>query len=259
MTRPRWITATDAPDAFPPLNDALSEPDGLLAIGGDLSPQRLLAAYARGIFPWYESGQPILWWSPNPRLVLFPEKLHISRSLSKVLRKGQLKVTADTAFNRVIHACGASREHAEGTWITTAMKTAYAELFTLGYAHSIEVWNEGELVGGLYGIALGKVFFGESMFSLQTNASKVAFVHIVKQLEQWSYNMIDCQVSSQHLFNFGAEEISRSHFQNLLLNCSYKEAENCQLLDGSNKNASNCGQTRETSSPWKLTWRFKDE
>lgn len=206
---------------FPDSSQALEEPNGLLAGGGDLSTERLLHAYRKGIFPWYEQGQPILWWTPDPRAVLFPERLHISRSMRKCLRRGEFKVTADQAFERVMGACGEPRDGATGTWITPEMLNAYTQLHRQGYAHSIEVWRSGELVGGLYGLALGRVFFGESMFSRANNASKVAFIHLVAQLRAWQFQLIDCQVSSGHLFSLGAEEISREAFEQVLLDCAY--------------------------------------
>ena len=201
---------------FPPLEHALEEPDGLLAAGGDLSPERLLDAYSRGIFPWLDKDQPILWWSPNPRAVLFPEQLHVSRSLRKTLRKGHYQVSLDRQFSRVIRACAEPRHYSEGTWITAEMIHAYERLHRLGHAHSVEAWLDGELVGGLYGVALGRIFFGESMFSRATDASKVAFVHLVGQLARWGYQLIDCQVESPHLTSLGATLIPRPHFQRLL-------------------------------------------
>lgn len=206
---------------FPDTGEALDDPNGLLAGGGDLSAQRLLHAYRRGIFPWFEDGQPILWWSPDPRAVLFPERLHISRSLRKVLRRGEFTVTADRAFEAVMQACAAPRNDAAGTWITDDMLMAYTELHHLSYAHSIEVWRHQELVGGLYGLGLGRVFFGESMFSWADNASKIAFVHLVAQLRAWGFRLIDCQVSSKHLLTLGAEEIPREAFEQILLNYAY--------------------------------------
>lgn len=212
-----------APDKldFPDTAEALDEPNGLLAGGGDLGVERLLHAYRRGIFPWYESGQPILWWTPDPRTVVFPEKLHISRSMRKVLRRGHFEITADRCFERVMGACGEPREGAHGTWITPEMLAAYTTLHRRGHAHSIEVWQEGALVGGLYGMALGKVFFGESMFSRVDNASKVAFIHLIAQLRAWQFAVVDCQVSSAHLFSLGAEEISREAFEQLLLDYAH--------------------------------------
>jgi len=206
---------------FPPTDQALVDPNGLLAGGGDLSPERLLYAYRRGIFPWYEVGQPILWWSPNPRALLFPERFHLSRSLRKLLRNCPFEVTADWDFKGVMNACAQPRTYAHGTWITPEMNTAYTELHRLGYAHSIEVWRQGQLVGGLYGLALGRVFFGESMFSRVSNGSKVAFAHLVAQLRAWRFQLIDCQVSSSHLFSLGAEERPRADFEQMLLDWAY--------------------------------------
>ncbi len=204
------------PHSFPPVEEALTEPNGLLAVGGDLSPTRLLAAYRKGIFPWYNRGEPVLWWSPDPRLVLFLDKLKLSRSLRKVLRKGEFTVTFDRAFHQVVSSCAAPRKHEKGTWITPEMKRAYCLLHELGHAHSVESWFKGELVGGLYGVAIGSVFFGESMFHRRTDASKVAFVALVENLKRWQYALIDCQVRTDHLINLGAEEIPRSQFIRLL-------------------------------------------
>jgi leucyl/phenylalanyl-tRNA--protein transferase len=196
---------------FPSPHDA--EPDGLLAVGGDLSPPRLLLAYRHGIFPWYSQDTPILWWSPDPRLVLFPEELKIAKSLQRVVRKGRFTVTFDRDFGGVIRACAAvRRRQGEGTWLVPEMILAYSRLHELGYAHSVESWFEGRLVGGLYGVALGRVFFGESMFTTMPDASKVAFVHLVDRLAAWGFEMIDCQVTTHHLQRFGAREISRSDF-----------------------------------------------
>ncbi len=196
---------------FPPAHHA--DPDGLLAVGGDLSPERLLLAYQQGIFPWYSANMPILWWSPDPRLVLFPDELKVSKSLHRALKKGVFKVTADRAFLEVIRHCAAvKREYGEGTWIVPEMVEAYHSLHRLGYAHSVESWQEGELVGGLYGVAMGHVFFGESMFTEKTDASKVALVHLVRLLRQWHFELIDCQVTTAHLKSFGAREISRQDF-----------------------------------------------
>lgn len=197
---------------FPPVNEALEDPNGLLAAGGDLSAERILAAYRQGIFPWYNPDEPILWWSPDPRCVLFPDELHVSRSLRKAARRGDYRLTLDTAFERVIQSCAAPRGGQPGTWISADMQHAYCRLHLLGHAHSVELWREGALVGGLYGIALGGVFFGESMFSTQSNASKIAFVHLVEQLKEWGYAMIDCQVYSDHLASLGAREIPRRQF-----------------------------------------------
>jgi len=211
MTAPYWLNPHDPTD-FPDVALALPDPDGLLAVGGDLSIERLLAAYQRGIFPWYSGDQPILWWSPDPRSVLFPNKLHMSRSLRKTLRKQQYKITLDTAFADVIHACSQPREGEPGTWITDEMQQAYIRLHQAGFAHSVECWMNDKLVGGLYGIAIGHVFFGESMFSTRTDASKVAFVFLVRQLQRWQFGLIDCQIQSAHLDQFGAELIPRSEF-----------------------------------------------
>lgn len=200
---------------FPPHDYA--EPGGLLAVGGDLSVERLLSAYSQGIFPWYEYGQPILWWSPDPRLVLFPQNFKLHRSLKKTLRKQIFQVKTDTAFRQVIHQCGQSRvSKGEGTWITTDMEEAYSRLFELGVAHTVETWMNGQLVGGLYGVSLGKCFFGESMFSLVNDASKVAFTALVEQMKRWEYHFIDCQVTTNHLLRFGAVEITRPEFLQLL-------------------------------------------
>ncbi len=201
---------------FPPLNQALREPNGLLAAGGDLSPQRLVQAYRHGCFPWFQDGQPILWWSPDPRTVLFPAELHISRSLSKCLRQQRYRVTFDREFARVIQACAAPRAYADGTWITTPMQHAYLELHRQGIAHSVEVWQHDELVGGLYGLAMGQLFFGESMFSRADNASKVGFATLVSHLKQWGFALIDCQMPTEHLHSFGARAISRKDFAGYL-------------------------------------------
>jgi len=201
---------------FPSPELALDHPNGLLAVGGDLSPRRLLSAYRNGIFPWYSEGEPILWWSPDPRAVLFPSQLKISRSLRKVLRRGEYEITLDRAFEQVILGCAGVRPHQEGTWIVPAMQHAYFHLHQLGFAHSVECWYEGELVGGLYGITLGKVFFGESMFSSRSDASKVAFAHFVRQLIAWDYQLIDSQVGNDHMFSLGVSEISRDEYLALL-------------------------------------------
>lgn len=203
-------------DEFPPVEQALTEPDGLLAVGGDLSPTRLLKAYKHGVFPWYNPGEPILWWSPNPRLVLFPDRLRISRSLHKAIRNGGFRISFDQAFGQVVDACSAPRKEEKGTWITPEMKTAYNRLHHLGFAHSVECWHEERLVGGLYGVAIGRVFFGESMFHRHNNASKVAFVRLVHWLMDWNYALIDCQVRTDHLISLGAEEIPRKRFVQLI-------------------------------------------
>ncbi len=212
MTAPYWLNPYDPTD-FPDVNLALTEPDGLLAVGGDLSEQRLLAAYRRGIFPWYSDDQPILWWSPDPRAVLFPDNLKISKSLRKTIRKQIFRVTFDTAFEQVVHACAEPRAGQNGTWISDEMYEAYVRLHQADHhAHSVECWQEGRLVGGLYGISIGQVFFGESMFSHATDASKVAFVYLVKHLAAKGYPLIDCQVSSAHLTSLGACNIHRHEF-----------------------------------------------
>ncbi|HEB96950.1 MAG TPA: leucyl/phenylalanyl-tRNA--protein transferase [Sedimenticola thiotaurini] len=197
---------------FPPVEQAEREPDGLLAVGGDLHPTRLLNAYRAGIFPWYTDQQPLLWWSPDPRTVLFPERLKVSRSLRKSLRNKGFGVTFDQAFGQVIAGCAAPRQGEAGTWITPDMAEAYTRLHRMGHAHSVEVWREGELAGGLYGVAMGRVFFGESMFSRVTDASKVGFVHLVRQLQAHGFHLIDCQVHTRHLISLGAEEIPRREF-----------------------------------------------
>ena len=200
---------------FPPSRYA--EPDGLLAVGGDLSPERLLIAYRSGIFPWYSEDTPILWWSPDPRLVLFPKELKVSKSLERVLRKNLFEVTFDKAFRQVIEACAtARRRQSNGTWILPEMTKAYCQLYDMGYAHSVESWYGGKLVGGLYGVGIGRVFFGESMFTRKTDASKVAFVHVARRLLQCDFELIDCQVTTSHLLSFGAREIPRNDFLGIL-------------------------------------------
>lgn len=201
--------------AFPPSH--LAEPDGLLAVGGDLTPKRLLKAYEEGIFPWYSDGSPPLWWSPNPRLVLFPEELRVSKSLWRIIKKGFFHITVDRAFLDVIQGCAYTpRKESEETWILPEIIEAYFRLHQMGYAHSVEAWCNGELAGGLYGVALGRAFYGESMFSRKTDASKVALVHLVKFLEKLGFELIDCQVDTSHLRRFGAREIPRSEFMERL-------------------------------------------
>lgn len=211
-----WLTPNDK--YFPPLEMALDEPNGLIAAGGNLSSQRLLSAYRCGIFPWFNQGEPILWWSPDPRMVLLPHELKISRSLHKTLKKHHYEIRTDSAFTSVMQACAAPRKEQEGTWIHPEMISAYTALHELGVAHSVETWIEGELAGGLYGIALGEMFFGESMFSHVTDASKIAFVHLVKQLQCWNFGMIDCQMKTRHLASLGAREIPRIDFAQILNN-----------------------------------------
>lgn len=196
---------------FPPPH--LARSDGLLAVGGDLNPSRLLEAYRRGIFPWYLQGEPILWWSPDPRLVLYPDELHVSRRLRRVMRQGRFVVTVDRSFSQVVRGCAATHLHREkGTWIVPDMIEAYIRLHRRGYAHSVEVWEGGELAGGLYGVSLGKAFFGESMFSRSDNASKVGLVRLVEALSRLGFSMVDCQVTTAHLLRFGARQIHRSRF-----------------------------------------------
>ncbi|BBB26287.1 leucyl/phenylalanyl-tRNA--protein transferase [Amphritea japonica] len=202
---------------FPPVSDALDEPNGLLAAGGDLSALRLLEAYRRGIFPWFNPGEPILWWSPDPRCTLAPADIHISRSLRKAIRKTEFDITFDQAFSEVVEACAAPRQYSTDTWISDQMLEAYTDLHRRGHAHSVELWQNGDLVGGLYGIAMGRLFFGESMFSKTTNASKIAFVFFARQLEKWGYALIDCQIENDHLTSLGASTITRAEFQRYLM------------------------------------------
>ena len=215
---------------FPPVETALSEPNGLLAMGGDLSPTRLLDAYRHGIFPWFNPGDPILWWSPDPRMVLVPGEVRVTRSLAKRLRNSGFEVRVDTAFTEVMRACAAPRppagrgsggvllagaaprEGETGTWISPAMVAAYGRLFDAGYAHSVETWHDGRLVGGLYGVAIGRMFYGESMFSREPDASKVALVRLARQLQQWDFGLIDCQMETPHLASLGARTMPRAMF-----------------------------------------------
>jgi leucyl/phenylalanyl-tRNA--protein transferase len=203
-------------EPFPPVEDALDSPNGLLCAGGDLSVERLVAAYSHGIFPWFSEGEPILWWSPDPRMVLFPGELKVSRSLRKRLEHGTYELTADTAFVRVMQECARPRKGQSGTWILPEMIAAYTALHARGLAHSVEAWREGRLVGGLYGVALGRVFFGESMFSRAADASKVALVELVRRLKEKGFRMIDCQQATAHLASLGAREIPRARFARLL-------------------------------------------
>jgi leucyl/phenylalanyl-tRNA--protein transferase len=200
-------------DGFPPLELALREPNGLLCAGGDLTPQRIVQAYVNGIFPWYSPGEPILWWSPDPRMVLFPAQFRISRSLRKTLRQGNYRVRLDTSFEAVIQACAQKRRPGQtGTWITPEIQTAYVRLHELGYAHSVETWIDERLAGGLYGIAIGKMFYGESMFAHIADASKIAIAHLARFLDEQGFGMIDCQMNTAHLAALGAREISRGEF-----------------------------------------------
>jgi leucyl/phenylalanyl-tRNA--protein transferase len=210
------IPFLDSDDPFPSPELALQQPNGLLAAGGDLSPSRLMEAYAQGIFPWFGSEDPLLWWSPDPRMVLFVSELRISRSLRRVIRSGRFRVTMDAAFPAVIAGCAAPRPGQEGTWITPEMTTAYCQLFELGHAHSVEAWVDDRLAGGLYGVGLGRMFFGESMFSGESDASKVAFVHMAAQFGRWGMPLIDCQMPTSHLASMGAREIPRTEFLDLV-------------------------------------------
>lgn len=219
--RPRrslmWLEPDGDPDVFPSVDCALDEPAGLLAAGGDLRPERLLAAYRRGVFPWYSPGQPILWWCPDPREVLFPGEFRRSRSLAKRERNGGFEVRIDTDFAAVIDACAAPRDReGGGTWITTEMREAYLELHRRGHAHSVETWREGQLVGGLYGVHLGGVFFGESMFSREADASKVALSALVRLALRSAISLIDCQMPSAHLASLGSRAVPRSEFLRLI-------------------------------------------
>jgi leucyl/phenylalanyl-tRNA--protein transferase len=211
-----WLSPSDPPDSFPDVETALSEPDGLLAAGGDLSPERLLTAYGSGIFPWYDDGQPILWWSPDPRCVLRPQDLHVSRRLQQQVRASTAEIRFDHSFGDVIRACAGERKSQQGTWITSEMIAAYELLHTGGWAHSIEVWDDGKLEGGLYGLCIGKVFFGESMFSARANTSKMALLGLTEHMQANDLEVIDCQVVSQHLITLGANVIPRNEFTQIL-------------------------------------------
>jgi leucyl/phenylalanyl-tRNA---protein transferase len=204
-----WLAA-DAP--FPPVEKALCEPNGLLVAGMELTPARILDAYRQGIFPWFNPGEPVLWWSPDPRMVLVPAEFKMSRSLRQRMRKGGYEIRVDTRFRQVMEACGAAREGQVGTWIGQSMINAYTRLHEMGYAHSIETWIDGELAGGLYGLAIGRMFYGESMFARRNDASKLALAHLCKQLEQWNFGLIDCQMQTAHLASLGAKPISRAAF-----------------------------------------------
>jgi leucyl/phenylalanyl-tRNA--protein transferase len=207
-----WLRPGDPPTAFPPVESALADPDGLLCAGGDLSPARLLEAYRHGIFPWFSEGQPILWWSPDPRTVLYPDELKVTRSLRKTLRNRGFTLTVDRAFGEVMTGCADPTLRPEGTWISPQMRTAYLQLHELGYAHSIETWDGSRLAGGLYGVALGRVFFGESMFSVERDASKVALCGLVQFMVERGGRLIDCQVASAHLASLGARSVPRRQF-----------------------------------------------
>jgi len=197
---------------FPAVETALADPNGLLAMGGDLSVERLLDAYRHGIFPWFNPGEPILWWSPDPRMVLVPDEIRVARSLARRMRNAGFEVRADTAFGDVMRACAAPRAGASGTWISPAMVAAYTRLFDAGYAHSVETWRDGRLVGGLYGVAIGRMFYGESMFSRESDASKVALVRLAQQLQCWGFGLVDCQMETPHLASLGARTLPRTAF-----------------------------------------------
>lgn len=218
MTTPRiaWISQDDPPEAFPEISAALTEPDGLLAAGGDLRPERLLYAYRRGVFPWFDSGQPILWWSPDPRCVMLPESFHIARRLRRSVQRSPMEFSFNRAFSAVVEACAADRVGQKGTWITDEMIEAYSTLHEQGWAHSVEIWQDDELVGGLYGLAIGKAFFGESMFSQESNASKVAMWSLCRLLVRHQFEFLDCQVASPHLTTLGAILMPRPEFAALL-------------------------------------------
>jgi leucyl/phenylalanyl-tRNA--protein transferase len=207
-----WISPGDPPDAFPAVEQAFDEPDGLLAAGGNLSVDRLLYAYRHGIFPWYDEGQPILWWSPDPRCVLLPAEFHVAKRLRRSLKSSGIEVSFNRAFNKVIEACAEHRDGQAGTWITADMKKAYQALHEGGFAHSVEIWQGDSLVGGLYGLAIGRVFFGESMFSRENNASKAAMLALCQELALRDFELLDCQVASPHLASLGARLIRRSDF-----------------------------------------------
>ena len=210
--RLHWLDPRDPNQPFPPPQKAMRDPNGLLAIGGDLSMTRLVRAYSSGIFPWYNPNEPILWWCPDPRAVLEPGAFHVSHSLAKRIKKTDYAVTLDSAFPQVLEACTATREGSHGTWLGPDMKRAYIDLQAHGYAHSAEVWREGRLIGGLYGVALGRAFFGESMFSVETDGSKLALYWLCMQLQAWRFELVDCQIASQHLQRLGAVEIPRDRF-----------------------------------------------
>ncbi len=212
MRRLRWLNERAPEEPFPAAEEAMTDPNGLLAVGGDLSPERLITAYRNGIFPWYGEGQPILWWSPDPRGLFLPGGFHISRSLRRRLNRGQLTVTLDAEFEAVVAGCAAPRPGQDGTWITREMMDAYTELHHRGCAHSAEVWLEDELVGGVYGVALHGAFFGESMFSRVEDASKIGLTWLTGQLWRWGFHLFDCQMSNPHLERLGVREIPRSEY-----------------------------------------------
>lgn len=211
-TRIAWLSADTPPNAFPDVGTALREPDGLLAGGGDLSPARLLYAYQHGIFPWYDEGEPILWWSPDPRCVFYPERYRVARRLRRDLKNYDATVTFNQAFDDVVAACAGPRRSEQGTWITTDIMDAYGAMHRAGWAHSVELWRDGQLIGGSYGMAIGKVFFGESMFSHADNASKLALMALCRVLTEHDFRLFDCQVVSEHLLTLGAEVLPRKAF-----------------------------------------------
>ncbi|MGH8452928.1 MAG: leucyl/phenylalanyl-tRNA--protein transferase [Nevskiales bacterium] len=207
-----WLDPARPDQPFPPVTKALREPNGLLAFGGDLSPTRLLNAYRHGIFPWYSGDEPILWWSPDPRCVFRPDSIHVSRSLRKALNRRDFEISFDHAFESVIEACAAPRKQQEGTWLTPAMISAYIRLHHEGWAHSVEVWRDSALIGGIYGVAIGGAFFGESMFSRAPNGSKIALVALAQRLDEWGFTLLDAQVRSPHLYTLGAVDLLRECF-----------------------------------------------
>lgn len=215
-TRIAWLRPGDPVDAFPALNEALKEPDGLLAAGGDLGSERLLHAYRHGIFPWYDDGQPLLWWSPDPRCVLRPGGFHLSRRLRRQVRRSAAEIRFDTAFADVVRRCAAPRASQRGTWITADMIDAYERLHAEAWAHSIEIWREDVLIGGLYGLAIGRVFFGESMFSHEPNASKIALLVLARMMDDRRFALVDCQVVSAHLTSLGATLLPREEYVAIL-------------------------------------------
>ena len=211
-----WLSPADAPEAFPDVADALTDPDGLLAAGGDLDPKRILVAYRKGIFPWYDAGQPILWWSPDPRCILRPADLHLSRRLRQQIRNSSAELRFNQAFAEVIRACAGDRKSQQGTWITDDMMAAFEHLHGDGWAHSVEIWENGQLVGGVYGLCIGRVFFGESMFSARPNTSKMALLGLTRHMQAEGLELLDCQVVSQHLITLGASTLPRAEFKNIL-------------------------------------------
>lgn len=213
MTLP-WLD--DANLSFPPTHTALDDPNGLLALGGDLSVARLIVAYRHGVFPWYEEGGPIFWWSPSPRAILLPDQLKISRSLKKKLRSSRYTVTCNRAFESAIEACSGSREYTSSTWITPYMKKSYTKLHELGFAHSIEVWRGEDIIGGLYGVSIGRIFFGESMFYKESDASKIALAYLCRMVDEAGFPLIDCQVDNDHLARLGATPMDRQEFEDHL-------------------------------------------